>query len=79
MMPIERPCCPRCRTRMMLVRLSSEPDYKDKRFFECRKCNLMGMVTVSDPMESRLAVGWIAARQNPVTVTRASPLMLAPY
>jgi hypothetical protein len=39
----------------------------------------MGMVTVSDPMESRLAVGWIAARQNPVTVTRASPLMPAPY
>jgi hypothetical protein len=38
---------------MMLVRLSSEPDYKEKRLFECFKCNFMGTVTVSDPMESR--------------------------
>jgi transposase-like protein len=50
-MPIERPYCSRCRTRMNLSRVSPAPDRKEKRVFECPKCKFMNTVTVPDPLE----------------------------
>jgi transposase-like protein len=60
LMPIERPYCGRCRTRMRLARITPVLDGKEKRLFECPKCNFMHTVTVPDPMESKSA-GWISS------------------
>jgi transposase-like protein len=51
LMPIERPNCSRCQTRMMLVRVSPRPERKENRIFECPKCNFVDTLTVPDPLE----------------------------
>jgi hypothetical protein len=37
---------------MMLVRVSPAPERKEKRIFECPKCNFVNTVTESDPLET---------------------------
>jgi transposase-like protein len=64
LMPIERPLCPRCRTRMMLARISPAPDHKEKRVFECPKCNFIDTVTVLDPLKSE-STGWLLSELRP--------------
>ncbi len=61
---IERPHCPRCHTRMMLVRIFPVPDHEESRTFECAKCNFTETVTVPDPLKSDFA-GWIAGELRP--------------
>jgi hypothetical protein len=57
---IERPRCSRCRTRMMLERVSSGLIGFEHRFFECPKCDHVQIsVTASDPFKSS-AAGWLA-------------------
>ena len=48
LMPIERPYCSRCRTRMRLARAVPVLGGKEKRIFECPKCSFMNTVTVPD-------------------------------
>ena len=50
--PIERPRCPRCRTRMNLTSVTPRQDCSEKRMFECGKCSFMETKLVSDPMRS---------------------------
>src|SRR6266699_142393 len=38
LLPIERPRCPKCQSRMMLARIEPSPDGSDLRTFECQKC-----------------------------------------
>jgi hypothetical protein len=67
LMPIECPLCPRCRTRMMLVllaRISPAPDHKEKRMFDCPKCNFIDTVTVLDPLKSE-STGWLSSELRP--------------
>jgi transposase-like protein len=71
LMTIERPHCPRCRTRMMLARVSPASDSKEKRVFECPKCNFMDTVTVSDPLESR-STGWLLGELRPPEAHRGN-------
>jgi transposase-like protein len=63
-MPIERPYCPRCKTRMMLARISPEPDRQEKRTFECPKCDFAQTVTVADPLKSD-ATRWLSSELRP--------------
>jgi transposase-like protein len=56
---IERPYCPRCRSRMMLARIMPGPKGFDLRNFECDKCDHVVTLTVAtDPMKSELT-GWL--------------------
>ncbi len=41
LLPIERPLCPRCRSRMTQDQASATPDRKEIRIFECAKCRFM--------------------------------------
>lgn len=50
--PIERPRCVRCRTRMMLARISLMPGGSEMRTFECPKCDAVETKTVADPLKS---------------------------
>ena len=50
--PIERPRCNRCLTRMMLARISPQPDGSEQRTFECPKCEAVETTTVADPLKS---------------------------
>lgn len=56
---IERPYCPKCKSRMTLARISPGPPGFDHRTFECAKCNNVENVIVAhDPMSSN-ATGWL--------------------
>jgi hypothetical protein len=49
---IERPRCGRCRTRMILARITPLSDGSEKRMFECAKCHFIETKTVADPLKS---------------------------
>jgi hypothetical protein len=65
---IERPRCPRCNhKRMLLSKLSAGPSGFDYRTFECQKCGCVETTVVSsDPMTSE-ARGWLAGELKPPT------------
>jgi hypothetical protein len=64
LLPIERPLCPRSRSRMTLAQASAIPDRKEKRIFECAKCRFMEIVTVPDPLQSD-SIQWLAGELRP--------------
>jgi hypothetical protein len=47
------------------------PDRKEKRVFECPKCNFMNTVTVPDPLESR-STGWLLGELRPPKARRGN-------
>ena len=51
--PIERPRCVKCETRMLLARRSPLPNRAEKRIFECPKCGVSTITTVTDPLKSK--------------------------
>jgi transposase-like protein len=61
---IECPYCPRCHTRMKLVRILPVPDREESRTFECAKCNFTETVKVPDPLKSDSA-GWVVGELRP--------------
>jgi hypothetical protein len=62
---MERPRCPRCHSRMMLVGVSPAPAGHEQRQFECGKCShIQSSMAVSDPMKSR-AAGWLSSDLKP--------------
>jgi DNA-directed RNA polymerase subunit RPC12/RpoP len=62
---MERPRCPRCHSRMMLVSVSPGPAGHEQRQFECGKCNhVQTSMALSDPMKSK-AAGWISSDLKP--------------
>ncbi len=62
---IERPRCPMCQIRMMLVDLEPSFAGPDLRTFECPKCELDYKALAEDPMKSNKAVGWIKSELRP--------------
>jgi hypothetical protein len=52
-LPIERPRCLRCQSRMNLISLAARPDRSEKRTFECPKCDFIETKVVPDPLGSR--------------------------
>jgi hypothetical protein len=65
---IERPRCPNCRQRrMLLAKFEAGSSGRDSRTFECQKCGrVQTMVISSDPMTSD-AQGWLAGELKPPT------------
>jgi hypothetical protein len=61
LLPIHRPRCPDCQTRMITIAIAAGPEGFERRTFECRKCGHVetGMVA-SDPLKSD-AAGWTAS------------------
>jgi hypothetical protein len=53
LIPIERPRCGRCRTRMNLSSIVPRPDHSEKRTFECPKCDFIETRMVSDSLKSK--------------------------
>lgn len=65
---IERPSCPKCRQRrMLLARLGAGPSGFSTASFECQKCGYVSTTALSgDPMTSD-ALGWLASELKPPT------------
>ena len=67
LLAIERLRCPKCRTRMMLARISPGPAGFELRTFDCSKCNHVEKIAIaSDPMKSG-DVGWLVGELQPPT------------
>jgi hypothetical protein len=64
LLPIERPRCPKCQSRMMLARIEPGPNGSDLRTFECPKCELVQKMLVKDPLLSA-NTGWTAGGLKP--------------
>jgi hypothetical protein len=52
LLPIERPRCVKCGTRMNLSDLALRSDRSEQRTFECTKCNRVETRLVADPLHS---------------------------
>jgi hypothetical protein len=60
LLPIHRPRCPNCQTRMIAVAIASGPEGFEHRTFECRKCGHCETdVVANDPLKPD-AAGWTA-------------------
>ena len=70
LLPIQRPRCPRCTTRMKATDVASGPDGFEHWKFECPKCgDTKTNVIASDPLKSD-AVGWLSGELGHSEVRR---------
>ena len=59
--------CPKCRTRMMLARISPGPTGFELRIFDCAKCHHVEKIAIaSDPAKSG-DVGWLVGELQPTS------------
>jgi tRNA(Ile2) C34 agmatinyltransferase TiaS len=60
LLPIHRPRCPNCQTRMMTAAVLDGPQGFEQRTFKCSKCaRTETQMLVADPLKSN-AVGWLS-------------------
>ena len=61
MSTFHRPPCPKCKTMMMLARITPGSAGFDIRTFECPECDHVHqrVVELVDPMKSRKTAGWL--------------------
>ena len=60
LLPIQRPHCPVCQTRMTTIGVEDAPDGFETRSFECRKCrHTETRVLAADPLKTG-ATGWLS-------------------
>jgi predicted Zn finger-like uncharacterized protein len=65
LLPILRPRCPNCQTRIVAAAVSDGPEGFEHRTFKCSKCaHTDKLVLISDPLNSD-AVGWIKSELQP--------------
>jgi hypothetical protein len=65
LLPILRPRCPNCQTRMVTAAVSDGPEEFEHRTFKCLKCaHTDRLVLTSDPLKSN-ATGWINSELQP--------------
>ena len=62
---IERPLCPKCQIRMMLLGVELSFAGPDLRTFECPQCELDYKALAEDPMKSNKALGWTKSELRP--------------
>jgi hypothetical protein len=66
LLPIRRPGCPKCESRMMLAAIVPGPEGFELRTFECRKCNHSFTNAVAEGPNA-VSAGWIAGELKPPT------------
>ena len=60
LLPIHRPRCPNCQTRMITAAVSDGPEGFEQRTFKCLKCARTDQrLLASDPLKSD-ALGWLS-------------------
>ena len=65
LLPIGRPRCPKCQTRMVTAAVEEGPEGFEHRSFECSKCGHSEQnVVASDPMNTN-ALGWLNSELHP--------------
>jgi DNA-directed RNA polymerase subunit M/transcription elongation factor TFIIS len=52
LIPIPRPLCPACQSRMMLIHVGASCDGPKLRIFECSRCGNVRKISMDDPMRS---------------------------
>jgi hypothetical protein len=65
--PFERPACPRCKARMMLVSIEPVRAGVDMHTFECAVCNhvLTALAACEDPLHSKVLGRWLQGDLHP--------------
>lgn len=69
LLPIRRPGCPKCQSRMLLAVIVPGPEGFELRTFECGKCDHSFSFTkavAKDPMNA-VSARWIAGELKPPT------------
>ena len=65
LLPSERPRCPNCQVRMVLLGIQKAPKRMEIRSFECSKCGLASSIAAdADPMFSEKS-RWIEGELRP--------------
>ncbi len=64
LMPIERPRCPNCQTRMIVVRIEAKRAGADLLTFGSRHCKTLHKARAEDPLKSDKA-GWLNSALKP--------------
>jgi hypothetical protein len=52
LIPIPRPLCPTCQSRMTLICVGASCDGPNLRIFECSRCGNVHKISMNDPMRS---------------------------
>lgn len=66
LLPIQRPRCPECQTRMTSTKVVAEANGFEDRTFECIKCGrIENKRMVADPLASHPAVAWTKGELKP--------------
>ena len=65
LLPIGRPRCAKCQTRMLIAAVKEGPEGFEHRSFECSRCGYSEQdVIASDPMNTN-ALGWLNSGLHP--------------
>jgi hypothetical protein len=65
--PFERPACPKCKAKMMLISIEPARAGVDLHTFECAVCNhvLTTLAAYEDPMHSKDIGRWLQGDLHP--------------